>query len=66
MIIYLVAIVVRLYDVELNRNELKDLAGNPKYKVILDNLFIEFKNLQKELNDPLELFKNYTAFFTSD
>ena len=63
MIIYPVANIVRLYDVALDPNELEDLAGDTKYKKVLDELFTEFKQLQKELNDPLDVTEDYNAFF---
>ncbi|WP_432797471.1 sulfatase-like hydrolase/transferase [Poriferisphaera sp. WC338] len=65
MIIYPEAHVVRLYDLIQDPNEMHDLAGDASYRPIMDSLFLEFKSLQKETGDPLDVEPAYRAFFSS-
>ena len=64
MIIYPMVNVVRLYDLKKDPEEMKDLASLKKYRKTLDQLFVQFKALQKEVNDPLDVevyFRNFLA-----
>ena len=45
--------------------EMNDLAGDPKYRKQLDKLFSLFKDLQKEVADPLDISKYYKNFLSS-
>ena len=63
MLIYPVANVVRLYDMENDPFEIHDLASDLKYKPVMDELFIEFKKLQTEVSDPLDITPYYQNFF---
>jgi len=65
MIIYPVGDVVLLYNIKNDPEEMNDLAGNMKYKKIMDKLFSKFKELQKEVGDPLDVTKYYNNFFSS-
>lgn len=64
MIIYPTANVVRLYDLKKDPEEMHDLASVKKYKKTLQTLFSQFKVLQEEVNDPLDVevyFENFMA-----
>ncbi|WP_430931156.1 sulfatase-like hydrolase/transferase [Saccharicrinis sp. 156] len=64
MIIYPLANMVRLYDIKNDPDEINDLAGNMKYKKVMDKLFKQFKELQKEVEDPLDVTEYYVNFFS--
>ena len=64
MIIYPVANVVRLYNIENDPEEMIDLAGDMKYKEVMDKLYKKFKELQKEVGDPLDVTNYYNSFFS--
>jgi choline-sulfatase len=64
MIIYPIANVVRLYDIKNDPEEMKDLAGDKKYKKVMDKLFKEFNALQKQVGDPLDVTEYYENFFS--
>lgn len=64
MIIYPLANVVRLYNVKKDPDEINDLAGNKKYKKVMDRLFEEFKVLQEKVGDPLDVTAYYENFFS--
>lgn len=63
MIIYPTANAVRLYDMKKDPKEINDLAvDKEKYQKTLRTLFKEYKALQKEMNDPLDVsiaFENF-------
>lgn len=63
MIMYPKINIVRLYDVQKDPNEMNDLAANPAYKKVADKLFKEFKKLQKETQDELDMEPCYQNFF---
>lgn len=63
MIIYPTANMVRLYNLIEDPNEMKDLAGIPENKKLMDTLFESYKKLQKEVGDPLDMTKYYNNFF---
>jgi choline-sulfatase len=63
MIIYPIANLVRLYDIVNDPFEMHDLASDSKYKPVMDELFEEFKKLQKEVVDPLDVTSFYNNFF---
>ena len=65
MLIYTVANVVRLFDMENDPFEMHDLASEPKYKPVMDELFVEFKKLQEEVSDPLDVTSYYESFFAN-
>lgn len=54
---------VRLYDLQNDPREMHDLASNPQYKKTADLLFKEFKKLQKETGDEMDLTPCYEGFF---
>lgn len=54
LIVYPTIEVRRLYNLKNDPEERFDLAGKPEYAGIVRRLLIEFKELQKELDDPLE------------
>ncbi|MCG8582944.1 MAG: sulfatase-like hydrolase/transferase [Bacteroidales bacterium] len=55
MIIYPLANKVRLFDVKKDPEELNDLAANKKYRKEIHQLFEEFKKLQQETGDPVDM-----------
>ncbi|WP_063850612.1 sulfatase-like hydrolase/transferase [Flammeovirga sp. SJP92] len=65
LMIYPIINKVRLYDMKKDPNEMNDLAHQKKYRKIADKLFMKFKELQKELHDPLDVTENYNAFFSN-
>ena len=64
MIIYPIANVVRLYNIHNDPDEMNDIAGM-KYKKVMDKLFFQFKELQKEVKDPLDVTVYYNNYFKS-
>jgi len=66
MIIYPLANVVRLYNIKNDPEEMQDLAGDKKYKKVMDKLFKQFKALQKEVEDPLDVTEYYNNFFAKN
>ena len=66
MIIYPRANIVRLYDIQKDPHEINDLAGNKKYRKIMDKLFKRFQELQQEIKDPLDVRPYYNAFMTNN
>lgn len=65
MIIYPVPNVVRLFDMENDPFEMHDLASEPDYKPIMDQLFEKFKKLQAEMSDPIDITPYYESFFAN-
>jgi choline-sulfatase len=55
LILYPDAKVARVFDLAKDPHEMKDLAGTAEGKVVIKELFPELLELQKELNDPLDL-----------
>ncbi|MFD0797277.1 sulfatase-like hydrolase/transferase [Maribacter chungangensis] len=51
---------VLLFDMKTDPNELTDLATLPKHKEKVNNLFKELMELQKTMNDSLDLSPTYT------
>ena len=66
MIIYPLINTVRLYDIEKDPLEMIDLAGNPKYRKVMDNLFVKFEALQEEVCDPLDVKPYYNRFINKN
>ena len=63
LLIYPNANVVRLYDMENDPLEINDLAERKDKPVeILDSLFAEFQELQKTMNDRLDVTEVYQSF----
>ena len=46
---------LRLYNLKVDPQEMQDLAMNPEYAPKLQSLMADFKTLQTELDDPLDL-----------
>jgi len=65
MIIYPVANVVRLYDIQNDPWETNDLASDTDYKQVMDELFLEFRKLQKDVSDPMDVTTFYENFFAN-
>jgi arylsulfatase A-like enzyme len=55
LIVYPRAKTFRLYDLENDPLEMNDLAGNPDYEDIQSNLYNQLLQLQKEMDDPIDL-----------
>lgn len=55
--------VVRLYDLKKDPLEMNDIAADPQNKSLMDNLLLQLKNLQKEVNDQLDVTLYYNNFF---
>ncbi len=55
LIMYPQAKVVRLYNVAKDPEEMNDLAANPEYAQVLARLKSDFKELQKEMGDTLDV-----------
>jgi len=55
LIMYPKAHVVRLYNMAKDPDEMNDLAGNPEYAPVLARLKKEFKKLQVEMDDSLDV-----------
>ncbi len=66
MIIYPNANVVRLYDMENDPYEQKDLAGDEANIALMKELLVEFKRLQKEVGgDPLDVDPYFAAYMAN-
>lgn len=55
LVIYPTINVLRLYNLSEDPEELNDLATNPEYAAKIDTLMSAFRDLQVELDDPLDL-----------
>jgi len=55
LILYPNAKKLRLFNMKKDPDEMKDLAGDPEYAEILTSLKKEFKELQKEMGDTLDI-----------
>lgn len=64
MIIYPGANRVRLYDLEKDPFEMNDLAENTRYHSIMKKLFVRFKELQKDVKDPVNIDPYFNAFMS--
>ncbi|MFO7922073.1 MAG: DUF4976 domain-containing protein, partial [Bacteroidales bacterium] len=58
LIIYPDADKILLFDIENDPREMIDLSDDPDYQDIKAGLFIDLLNLQKEMNDNLDLTMN--------
>ncbi|MFI3268444.1 MAG: sulfatase-like hydrolase/transferase [Rikenellaceae bacterium] len=65
LMIYPSISMVRLYDMKKDPNELNDLAGNKKYDKLMNELFAEFQELQKEVRDPLDVTPYFNEFMAN-
>jgi len=63
--IYPKANLVRLYNMEVDPFEMHDLAGDPAYKTVMDELYANFKKLQTEVEDPLDISSYYNNYFSN-
>jgi len=50
---------ILLYDMNNDPEEMKDLSNDEAYKSKVDNLFVDLMQLQKEMNDPLDISHIY-------
>jgi hypothetical protein len=50
---------------EVDPFEMHDLAGDPKYKAVMDELYANFKKLQIEVEDPLDISSYYNNYFSN-
>ncbi len=57
--------IVRLYDLKSDPDEMNDIAGK-KTRKISDKLLVEFKKLQVEVGDQLDVTPYYEAFFANN
>jgi choline-sulfatase len=55
LIMYPYAHTVRLYNMKKDPEEMNDLAKNPEYARVVARLKSEFKKLQVEMDDPLDV-----------
>ncbi|TWU55474.1 Arylsulfatase [Rubripirellula reticaptiva] len=55
LIAYPNANVLRLYNVEEDPKEMNDLADDPKSKPLIQEMFAQLQDLQRELNDDVDL-----------
>ncbi|MEQ9287946.1 MAG: sulfatase-like hydrolase/transferase [Cyclobacteriaceae bacterium] len=63
MIIYPTANMVRLYDMKNDPKEINDLAGDKeKHADLLKKLFEEYQQLQKQMNDPVDITESFDNF----
>ncbi len=65
MLIYPKYNLVRLFNVVEDPHEMNDLAGNPKYKAKMEELFAKFKELQVEVGDPLDVTLHFNNFISA-
>ena len=65
MMIYPKANLVRLYNMEVDPFEMHDLAGDPAYKAVMDELYANFRQLQVEVQDPLDISSYYNNYFSN-
>lgn len=66
MIVYPTINVVRLYNMKKDPLEINDLAKNKKkYKRVLKKLFKEYKVVQKQMNDPIDLTAVFEKFMNN-
>jgi choline-sulfatase len=67
MIIYPTANVVRLYDMVNDPLEMNDLAHDPARRPVelLKTLFTQFRQLQQEMDDPVDVTEAYTNFLNN-
>jgi arylsulfatase A-like enzyme len=62
LILYPKIEVLRLYDMKNDPLELDDLSNNPEFKTMVTNLLKEFKKMQIEYNDSLDLTQFYKDY----
>ena len=63
LIIYPKIKIVRLYDLKNDPKEMTDLARLSSYKKVMDDLFQQLLEKQKEVNDPLNIEDAFISFF---
>ncbi len=66
MILYQEAATVRLFNVKEDPMEMRDLASDPQYRALMNELFGQFKELQKQVRDPVDVSRYHEAFFLPD
>lgn len=54
---------VRLYDMKNDPWEKHDLAHDPQYRPVMDDLLEIFRHVQAEVADPMDMTEYYEAFF---
>ena len=63
MIVYPTANRVRLYDIKADPLEMVDLAEDKvRYGELLQTLFTRLKDLQKEMDDPVDIMESFNNF----
>lgn len=62
LLIYPKANAIRLYHCRTDPHELKDVAADPQYRTIMDDLFRRLQKLQKENGDKINLLPVYNEF----
>lgn len=66
LIIYPIANMVRLYNIKNDPLEKVDLAQDKDENLdLLNTLFSEFKKLQKEMNDPIDVTESFNNFLNN-
>jgi hypothetical protein len=50
---------------EVDPFEMHDLAGDPAYKSVMDELYANFRKLQTEVEDPLDISSYYNNYFSN-
>ena len=66
LIIYPKIKIVRLYDLKNDPKEMTDLARLSSYKKVMDDLFQQLLEKQKEVNDPLNIKNAYEEFMINN
>ena len=57
---------MRLYDLKNDPKEMTDLARLSSYKKVMDDLFQQLLEKQKEVNDPLNIKNAYEEFMINN
>jgi arylsulfatase A-like enzyme len=64
LVIYPTIDVLRLYNLNDDPQEMQDIVKNPEYAPKVQSLMAQFKTLQAELDDPLDLENPGSPDFT--
>ncbi len=62
LIVYPHAKIIRLYDLKNDPMEMNDLAGQPQYSEKKQELFSRLLELQKEMDDPMDLTNGFQIY----
>lgn len=66
LLIYPKANIVRLYHCKTDPDEKKDIASDPQYRTVMDNLFHRLQKLQQENGDKMNLQPVYNEFLKNN